>query len=160
MKRSRLPPLARWLLRRIGANSEPLAGDLLEEAATKRSRGWLWRQLMVTVLIRPRRREGEVRPLKLVEHPSAFESRSLAIGPSRHQQPINLSGGPVPGIGGLSLVALATLVAVVSPQLWQVGVVLPIAGGLLGVTRIMVRRRTGLSSARSVTTLRVGSPDG
>ncbi len=159
MTDSRLPHLGRWIVRRLGVDSEPLVGDLLE-AAKRRSRGWFWRQLVLTILIRSLHREREVRPLRLVEYPSAFQNRGVPVGLHRHQHPINLSGGPVPGIGGLSIVALGTLVAVVSPQLWRVAVVSVIAGGLLGVARIMVRQRLGLGSARRMTTLRTGLAEG
>ena len=154
MMHSRLSWLLRWLIRRVDADREALAGDLLEEFQTKQSRAWLWRQIVLAVVTRPRRRERDVRLLKLVENPSAFEARSMAVGPRRHQKSINLSGGPVPGIGGLSLVALGTLVALVSPRLWWVVVVPVIAGGLLGMARIMVHERRELRPARGLPTLR------
>jgi hypothetical protein len=144
----------RWLIRRIDGDRDALAGDLLEEFQTRQSRAWLWRQIVLAVVTRPRRRERDVRLLKLVENPSAFEARSMAIRSGRHQKPINLSGGPVPGIGGLSLVALGTLMALVSSQLWWVIVVPVIAGGLLGIARILVDERTELRPRRGLPTLR------
>ena len=65
-----------------------------------------------------------------------------------HPRRINLSGGPVPGIGGLSLVALATLVALVTPQLWWAAVWLVVAGIVVGLALLWVRRRAGLHSER------------
>ena len=61
-----------------------------------------------------------------------------------HPRRINLSGRPVPGIGGLSLIALGTLVVMVSPQLLWAAVSLILAGSALGVGLFLVRRRDGL----------------
>ena len=65
-----------------------------------------------------------------------------------HSVRINLSGGPVPGVGGLSLIALGTLVALVSPQLWWVAVAVVLAGCLLGFGFVLAHRREGLHSRK------------
>jgi hypothetical protein len=44
------PRLASWLLKRLGYENEPLAGDLLEEFHDGRTAIWYWRQVMTTIL--------------------------------------------------------------------------------------------------------------
>jgi hypothetical protein len=45
------PRLASWLLKRLGYENEPLAGDLLEEFHDGRTAIWYWRQVMTTILM-------------------------------------------------------------------------------------------------------------
>ena len=49
------PALAIWLLRHLrpGRDSEALSGDLLETFAERRSRGWLWRQVLIAIAMGP-----------------------------------------------------------------------------------------------------------
>ena len=116
MRRSRRQQLAIWLLERLTADREPLIGDLVEELRTRPSHLRLW-----PVEIQPR------------------------VGPSRGPaKSINLSGGPVPGVGGLSVVALAALVTLLSPQIWWVAVCCALVGLVLGVALAILRRREGL----------------
>jgi hypothetical protein len=102
---------------------------------------WFWRQVLHVLLIGSLRNGREVRPLKLVEHPSALQARRpgdrLRVGP----KPVNLSGSPIPGIGGLGLIALGTLVTLGSPQFWWVALVTILAGLLFGIVRVLLRRR-------------------
>jgi len=141
MKDIQPPRLAMALLQRIAADNEPLVGDLLEEFGARQSRVWFWRQVLHVLLIGSLRNGREVRPLKLVEHPSALQARRpddrFRVGP----KPVNLSGSPIPGIGGLGLIALGTLVTVVSPQFWWVALVTILAGLLFGIVRVLLRRR-------------------
>jgi hypothetical protein len=53
MKQHRPPRIATWLLKHLlpGEDSEPLAGDLLEEFEHGRSTGWYWRQAITAVMI-------------------------------------------------------------------------------------------------------------
>ena len=44
------PRAATWLLQHLGLDSEPLAGDLLEEYTDGRTAGWYWRQVMAAIL--------------------------------------------------------------------------------------------------------------
>ena len=141
MKNLQPPRLAVALLHRFVADNEALVGDLLEEFGARQSRLWFWRQVLFALLIGPRRTAREVRPLKLVEHSSAFEIMQPDIRRPVHSKRINLSGSPVPGIGGLGLIALATLVTVVSPQVWWVVLFTMLAGFLFGAALVLVRRR-------------------
>ena len=116
MRRSRPQQLAIWLLERLTADREPLIGDLVEELRTRPSHLRLW-----PVEIQPR------------------------VGPSRGPaKSINLSGGPVPGVGGLSVVALAALLTLVSPQIWWLAVCCALVSLVLGVALAILRRREGL----------------
>lgn len=136
MTRSRPPRLALVVLRTLRVEDETLVGDIVEEFGTRQSRLWLWRQVLGAVLAVPqaRRRTG---PLGLCD--ARFAQSVLRPAPRREPR-INLSGGPVPGIGGLSIVALVFHVALVSPQLLWLPVFCLTAGSLVGVA-LYVRRR-------------------
>ena len=132
----RPPRLALVVLRAFRVDDDSLVGDIVEEFGARRSRLWLWRQVLGAVLAGPeaRRRTG---PLGLCD--ARFVQSFLRPTPRREPR-INLSGGPVPGIGGLGIVALVFHVALVSPQfLW-----LPVFGlimGSLAAVALVVRRR-------------------
>ncbi|HXW07794.1 MAG TPA: hypothetical protein VD833_21370 [Vicinamibacterales bacterium] len=149
--------LAVAVLRRFLDDNEALAGDLLEGYARRRSRVWLWRQLLGAIVIRSFEPQDEERPLGLAEQRS--------FQPVRRERPlvqpwrINLTASPLPGIGGLGLVALGALVALVRPE--AALIFLPaIGGGLtLGVALVLVRRRGirwGPPAARNITTAATG----
>lgn len=132
----RPPRLALVVLRALRVDDESLVGDLVEEYGARRSHLWLWREVLGAVLAGPegRRRTG---PLGLCD--ARFAQSFLRPAPRREPR-INLSGGPVPGIGGLSIVALVFHVALVSPQLLWLPVLGLIAGSLVAVA-LYVRRR-------------------
>lgn len=44
--------MALWLLEHLSPSCGPLVGDLLEERRRGRSRGWLWRQVSVALVVR------------------------------------------------------------------------------------------------------------
>lgn len=136
MTRSRPPRLALVVLRTFRVEDETLVGDIVEEFGARQSRLWLWRQVLGAVLAGPeaRRRTG---PLGLCD--TRFAQSFLKPTPRREPR-INLSGGPVPGIGGLSIVALVFHVALVNPQLLWLPVSGLISGTLVGVA-LVVRRR-------------------
>ena len=136
------PPLATALLRRF-LHDEPLAGDLLERYAVKRSRLWFWREVLAAVLMRRHRRADQ-------EHPLGIAGDAALIGAERAQpvvQPrqVNLTASPIPGIGGLGLVVLGGIVAVVRPEVWWMFVPAIVGGAALGLTVALVRRRALLS---------------
>jgi len=133
----RPPRFALLLLRAFRVDDESLVGDIAEEFGARRSHLWLWGQVLGAVLAGPeaRRRTG---PLGLCD--ARFAQSALRPTPRREPR-INLSGGPVPGIGGLSIVALVFHVALVSPQLLWLPVFGLTAGGLVAVA-LGVRRRS------------------
>jgi hypothetical protein len=137
------PRLAVALLHRFLDGNEPLAGDLLEGFAARQSRLWFWRQVLMAIAIRVFQDRDEECPLGLVGHDGFITAhRTRALEPRR----INLTASPIPDVGGLGLLALGVLVAVVRPEaLW---IFLPaIVGGVsFGWTMAMVRRRAILSS--------------
>lgn len=135
MTRSRPPRLALVVLRAFRVEDETLVGDIVEEFGARRSRLWLWRQVLGAILAGPARRQTG--PLGLCD--ARFAQSVLRPTPRREPR-INLSGGPVPGIGGLSIVALVFHVALVSPQLLWLPVCGLTAGSLVAVA-LFVRRR-------------------
>ena len=137
MTRSWPPRLALVVLRAFRMDDETLVGDIVEEFGARRSRLWLWRQVLSAILAGPaRRRTG---PLGLCD--ARFAQAVLRPTPRREPR-INLSGGPVPGIGGLSIVALVFHVALVSPQLLWLPVFGLTAGSLVAVALVVRRRPT------------------
>jgi hypothetical protein len=130
----RPPRLALVLLSQFVPEQEALIGDLLEEYERRRSRLWFWRQTLVAVVVGRSSRRSPARPLGLSKDPGAPAREELHL-------PINLSASPVRGVGGLGLVALAALVAIVRPEAWWF-VAAAVAGGiLLGVIKVVLTRR-------------------
>lgn len=143
MKNVPPPRLAVALLNRFLPDNEPLAGDLLEEFAVRKSRLWLWRQVVLALLMGSSRSRVDVRPLKLVDRPP-LEIANPDIRPWTRTRTINLTGSPLPGVGGLSLVVFGTLMTIVSPQVWWLVFLTILAGVVLGLALVLLRRRTGL----------------
>ena len=146
MKNVQPPRLAVALLTRFLPDNEPLAGDLLEEFWARKSRVWLWRQVILALLMGSFRKRVEARPLRLVDRAPVEIVRPDSPPWART---INLTGSPLPGVGGLSLIILVGLMTIMSPQVWW-GVLLTILAGLVfGFALVLVRRRTGLRAADS-----------
>ena len=137
----RAPRLAVWLLGRFVPDSEPLAGDLVEEFDGGRSRPWFWWQVLAAVASAVLSRGVEIRPLKLVElQPADAAERSRRL---RLRFPAaNLAASPVAGVGGLGLVIFAGLVTIFAPVVWFLLLASAIAGAGLGI--IIIARRGGL----------------
>lgn len=147
---SRPPRLAVALLDRFVPDNEPLAGDLLEEFQVRQSSRWFWWQVLMAILTASRQRSREIRPLRLVDDPSASGLVDARL--SRHgdrQRAINLTASPVHGVGGLGLVALGVLVTLVRPEIWWVVLGAILGGIVLGIVRILLSRRRARSSAGS-----------
>jgi hypothetical protein len=125
-----------WLLETYVPDDEPLTGDLIEAFEAGQSRAWFWRQAVAGLLLGPRPKPGEVRPLRLVEGEPA-ETAS----PVFERRAINLTASPIYGIGGLGLAALAVMIAVSSPESFGIMVAIVLSGMLLGVLWALVRRR-------------------
>jgi hypothetical protein len=136
------PPLAAALLRRFLRDNEPLAGDLLERFAVSRSRLWFWREVLAAIVIRGFQHRDHERPLGLVEH-SGFDSHERARNAGRPRQ-VNLTASPLPGIGGLGLVALGVVVVLARSQVWWMFAPAIVGGVAFGLTMALVRRREGL----------------
>jgi hypothetical protein len=139
MTRPTLPRIALALLERFVPDSTPLAGDLVEEFERRRSRAWVWRQVVVAVATRRFTRSDEIRPLRLVDLQPVDAQRRTAL--RRHWKPVNLTASPLPGIGGLGLVILALLMTLVQPGAWWM-LAAPVAAGILLGVILIARRRT------------------
>jgi hypothetical protein len=140
------PRFALALLLHLGADCEPLVGDLIEEFGRRRSRLWFWRQALYAVLMNRSRQGDDARPLRLVDEPSFLPAEIVR---RRYPATINLSGSPLPDIGGLGLIVLGTLVTVVRPQVWAVLLAAAVGGVALGITLVLIRKRQALSASGS-----------
>jgi hypothetical protein len=139
MTRTDPPRLAVALLARFLPTDNPLAGDLLERYAATGSRLWLWRQVLMAIVLRgfvPCDRE---RPLGLADSPALLtEERSLPLAPFRVER---LAATPVSGVGGLGLIALSVLLALLLSDVWLL-LLMAVAGGVvLAVSIGLLRRR-------------------
>ena len=134
------PRLALALLNRYVPDDEPIAGDLIEEFAAGRSRAWFWRQTIAAVALIAFQRSGEVRPLRLVDGAPA---RVAASRTPASRKPVNISGSPVAGIGGLTVVVLLLLMTMVMPQAWWFVAAAIAAGVVFGIVLIAIRRTAG-----------------
>lgn len=132
------PRVALALLRRFVPDNEPLAGDLIERFAVKRSRWWFWREVFLAIAIRSvQPRDDAARPLGLSDAPPVPRSEPAA-------RRINLTASPLPGIGGLGLVALGALVAMARPDAWLMFLPAIVGGMLIGIVMVLVRRNRPL----------------
>lgn len=134
------PRLALALLHRFGPDNEALAGDLVEEFQHRRSRLWLWRQILAAIVIAGFRRPQEIRPLHLVDQRitplRTLQSRTLVPFTS-----LNLTASPIHGFGGLSIVFIVMFATIVQPALWTLAMIAVLLGVICGVTLIKFRRR-------------------
>lgn len=133
---TRLQPsaVARALLRLLSSVDEPLAGDLLEEFHSGRSRLWLWRQLLVGLATR--------RPPRPVASPLGLAPAEwVPIRRLPDAWTVNLTASPVSGIGGLGIALLGALVTIVEPAAWFLPVSGVTGGVLLGIAMIALHRR-------------------
>jgi hypothetical protein len=139
--KKRVPPrFALRLLERFGPDATPLAGDLIEEFDRKQSPAWFWWQVLAAIWVASFARSDEIRPLRLVDlQPADAAERSRRM--TLRFRPVNLTASPVPGVGGLGLVALSLLVTLVIPAAWALLVASILAGVVLGIAMILRGRR-------------------
>ena len=137
MTAPRAPRLALALLERFVPDSEPLAGDLVEEFEARPSSMWFWSQVLAAIAIAWWSRDGEIRPLRLVEvQPADAIERSRQL--SLRFPPVNLS--PMGGVGGPGLVMLVCFVTRVMPNAWWPLLASAVAGVVLGAVIIAARQ--------------------
>ncbi|MBA2304408.1 MAG: hypothetical protein H0W08_17495 [Acidobacteria bacterium] len=160
MSSSEPPRVATALLRRFLDDNEPLAGDLLERFTVRQSRLWFWREVLTAIVIRALQRPDRDHPLGVGEHADFIPHERARLVEQPRQ--VNLTASPLPGVGGLSLVALGGMVTLVRPQAWWMFVPAVIGGAALGLTMAFVRRRAVLSGPANGnrTLLRVSDDDG
>jgi hypothetical protein len=146
MRGSDPPPLAVAVLQRFVQDNEPLVGDLIEEFAARRSRIWFWRQVVLAILIGSFQRRNRERPLGLLTDPSSVAGERELTTTHRPRR-INLTGSPLPGVGGLGLVALGVLVTLVRPRAWWIFLPAVCGGVVLGVAMVIIRRHGARSGS-------------
>ena len=132
------PRLALALLERLVPDSEPLAGDLVEQFQARPSGLAFWGQVIAAIAVHSRARSAEIRPLHLVDLPPADASDRTRRFALRFPD-ITLNASPVSGIGGLGLAIFAALVTVVSPAAWALFAASALIGCALGGVAILVR---------------------
>ncbi len=82
----------------------------------------------------------EIRPLRLVDRqPSDALERARTMG--LRFEPVNLTGSPVQGVGGLTLIILVLLTTMTLPAIWLVALGSMLAGAALGLVWIAFERR-------------------
>ena len=108
------PRLALALLERFVPDSEPLAGDLIEEFERRQSVLWFWWQVLGAVAAAWFAGDAEIRPLRLVDL-QPVEALERTRRWCLRFRPVNMSASPVAGVGGLGLVVLASLLTVDMP---------------------------------------------
>ena len=141
--------LALSLLQRHVPDSEPLAGDLVEQFDERPSQLWLWYQVLAAIAAARRRTSGEIRPLHLVDQqPLEAIERTREI--LRRRRDVSPTPNPLPA--GLGLVIVGGLVTALAPVVWW-GLLLTFAGGLVLARLLIVvhRRDAEPSTARRLT---------
>jgi hypothetical protein len=113
------PTIAVFLLERF-CRDQALAGDILEEFEHRQSRPWLWRQVVVVVLL------------------------GLPYGLMKEPRPVGKM--PMP-IGGIGVIALAVLIATVAPGAWWFFAIAAAGGVLLGAIMVVITKRRALRAA-------------
>ena len=142
MTGSHPPRLAVALLHHFVDDNEPLAGDLLEGFAVRRSRLWFWRQVLLAIVIGLLQHRDRERPLGLAGHSFVPAERGRN---AQHSRRINLTASPLPDVGGLGLVVFGGLVALVRPEVVWFFVPAILGGEALGLTMAIIRRCVALS---------------
>jgi hypothetical protein len=155
MTTRRPPRLAVALLTRHVPDSEALLGDLTEEFQAGRSSLWFWRQVFGAMAIAAINRPREVRPLRLVDEADRSLPLKDRLAPrDRELRPINLSASPLGLVGGLGLVTMAVMVAIVFPEAWLFVVIAVPLGVICGFVMVTnTRRRVSSSTHRPPRTI-------
>ena len=143
MTNSLLARLALAVVRRIAHRNEPLAGDLIEECQRRQSGLWLWGQLLAALAMGAFRQPRAPVALNLtgVDPVVAEWLMDRALGSRRR---INLTGTPVEGVVGLTLMMLGFLMSTVVPSMWWFVFGGIVAGVGLGTAKVISRRSRGL----------------
>jgi hypothetical protein len=140
--------LLEWLV----PDSDPLAGDLVEEFGRRQSVAWLWWQVLAAIVALLIEQPLEIRPLRLVDE-QPLEAMERTRDWNRRFRNINLSASPLPGVGGLGLLVLCLLVTLVMPGAWWGLLGSTLAGVALGFA-LIASRRERTSAAAAATRLR------
>ena len=109
--------LALAVLDRLALDNEPLAGDLLEEFQKRRSRLWLWRQLLFAIVMQAFYAPHPPVSLNLIPIDPIVAEWLMS---KRLEKPkrVNLTGTSVEGVGGLTMVILGLITTFTVPAIW------------------------------------------
>jgi hypothetical protein len=151
MTRRRAPRTPIALLEWLVPDSAPLAGDLVEEFDRRQSVAWLWWQVLTAIAALFVEPSVEIRPLRLMDE-QPIDAMERTRQWNRRFRNINLSASPVPGVGGLGLLALCVLVTLVMPGAWWGLLGSTVAGVALGFA--LIARRDPSSAAAAAPRLR------
>jgi hypothetical protein len=139
MRTNKPPRLALAFLERLVPDSAFLAGDLAEEYQRRRSRCWLWWEVLGAIAIAWRKRPDDIRPLRLVDlQPADAVERTRRLG--LRFEAVNVTASPLNGIGGMGIAVLALLTTLVMPAAWLLFLGSMLAGLVLGVVMIAAHR--------------------
>jgi hypothetical protein len=138
MTRLEPPTLATALLHRLALDNEPLAGDLVEEFQRRRSRLWLWRQLIVALAMQALYAPHPPVALNLTPVDPVVAEWLMSKKLDK-KKTVNLTGTGVEGIGGLTMVILGFMMATVIPAIWWFVFGGILAGFALGVVKLRSR---------------------
>ena len=143
MKNSPLTRLALALVQRLAHRNEPLAGDLIEEFQRRQCGLWLSGQLLAALAMGAFRQPRAPVALNLtgIDPIVAEWLMDRALGSRRR---INLTGTPIEGVGGLSLMTLGFLMSTVVPAVWWFVFAGIVSGIGLGAAKVLTRRNRGL----------------
>jgi hypothetical protein len=139
------PRLACALLDRLALDNEPLAGDLLEEFHRRQSKLWLWRQLVVALVMQALYAPHPPVSLNLTPVDPVVAEWLMAKRLYK-KKTVNLTGSGVEGIGGLTLVILGFMMTTVIPAIWWFVVGGICAGIALGIVLLEIRKQEIRSS--------------
>ena len=140
MTRLHPPRLANLLVQRLALDNEPLAGDLVEEFRRRQSRLWLWRQLIVALVMQALYAPHPPVSLNLTPTDPVV-AEWLMSKRLEKKRTINLTGSGVEGIGGLTMVILGFMMSMVVPAIWWFVVGGIGAGVALGVALVTTKRQ-------------------
>lgn len=144
MTRSDPSRLAALLLRFVASEQDALAGDLVEEWRSGRSRSWFWWQLLRAVGFACAAKRKPA-PAILALADLSIEGRRVPAFGLLDPAPMQLSGRRLRGVGGSGLLGTTLLITLVLPQAWFL-VLFSLAGGVvIGIMLVRRRRDGGLS---------------
>ena len=133
-----LPRFADTLIARLALDNEPLAGDLVEEFQRRRSRVWLWRQLIVALVMQALYAPHP--PVALNLTPVDPVVAEWLMSKRLHKRKtVNLTGTGIEGIGGLTMVMLGVMMSTVVPAIWWFVFGGIVAGVAVGVAMVKMR---------------------
>ena len=132
--------LALALLDRLALDNEPLAGDLLEEFQKRRSRLWLWRQLLFAMVMQALYAPHPPVSLNLVPVDPIVAEWLMSKRLEKRKR-VNLTGTYVEGVGGLTMVILGFMTSFAVPAIWWFVVGGIAAGIVCGMVMVQLHKQ-------------------